>query len=102
MSILVREGLMALVLALLSLLPVFVGFMTTGDFPQMVFKPPRWLAQVVFRSRYLFIGLRLLLYVSAIIVHVVIGPTNLVVLIVIAVLLLVSTVAAFFAVPMVM
>ncbi len=93
---------MALALALLSLLPVFVGFMTTGDFPQMVFKPPRWLLQVVFRSRYLLIGLSLLLYVSAIIVHVVIAPTNLVVLIVIGVLLLVLTFGAFFAVPMVM
>lgn len=93
---------MALALALLSLLPVFVGFMTTGDFPQMVFKPPRWLLQVVFRSRYLLIGLSLLLYISAIIVHIVIAPTNLVVLIVVGVLLLVLTFGAFFAVPMVM
>ena len=43
---------MALILAVLSLLPVLVGFFTTGDFPQFVFKPPLWLVRVVFGSRY--------------------------------------------------
>src|SRR5260370_25884845 len=93
------EGLMTLVLAVLSLLPVLVGFLTAGDFPQLVFNPPLWLVRVVFGSRYLLIALSGVLDVSAIIVHVVIAPTSMVFLIVIGVLVLVLTYGAFFAEP---
>jgi len=88
---------MALILAVLSLLPVLVGFFTTGDFSQFVFKPPLWLVRVVFGSRYLLIALSVGLYVSAIIVHTLIAPTSIVLLIVIGVLVLVLTYGAFFA-----
>jgi hypothetical protein len=91
---------MALALALLSLLPVFVGFMTTGDFSQFVFKPSLGLVQFVFRFRYMLIGLSILLYLSAIIVHLVIAPTNIALLIVIGILALMLTYGAFFAEPM--
>jgi hypothetical protein len=67
---------MALVLAVLSLLPMLVGFLTAGDFPQMLFKPPLWLVRVVYGSRYLLIALSLVLYFSAIIVHLLIAPTS--------------------------
>ncbi len=87
---------MALVLALLSLLPVFVGFMAIGDFSQLVFKPSLSLVQFVFRFRYMLLGLSMLLYLSAIIVHVAIAPANIVLLIVIGMLALILTYGAFF------
>ena len=90
---------MALVLAVLSLLPVLVGFLTAGDFPQLVFKPPLWLVRVVFGSRYLLIALSVVLYLSAIIVHLLVAPTSIAFLIVIGVLVLVLTYGAFFAEP---
>lgn len=90
---------MALVLAFLSLLLAFVGFMTLGDFPQMVFKPPRLLLRVVFQYRFALIALSILLYLSAIIVHILIAPTNSVVLIVIGVLILFLACSALFVVP---
>jgi len=90
---------MALVLAVLSLLPVSVGFLTAGDFPQFVFKPPLWLVRVVYGSRYLLIALSLVLYFSAIIVHLLIAPTSIALLLVIGVLVLVLTFGAFFAEP---
>jgi hypothetical protein len=90
---------MALVLAVLSLLPVLVGFLTAGDFPQLVFKPPLWLVRVVFGSRYLLIALSVVLYLSAIIVHLLVAPTSIAFLIVVGVLVLVLTYGAFFAEP---
>jgi hypothetical protein len=90
---------MALVLAVLSLLPMLVGFLTAGDFPQMLFKPPLWLVRVVYGSRYLLIALSLVLYFSAIIVHLLIAPTSIALLLVIGVLVLVLTFGAFFAEP---
>src|SRR5712692_9577863 len=90
---------MALVLAVISSLPVLVGFLTAGDFPQFVFKPPLWLVRVVFGSRYLLIALSVVLYVSAIIVHLLVAPTSIAFLIVIGVLVLVLTYGAFFAEP---
>ena len=90
---------MALVLAVLSLLPMLVGFLTAGDFPQMLFKPPLWLVRVVYGSRYLLIALSLVLYFSAILVHLLIAPTSIALLLVIGVLVLVLTFGAFFAEP---
>ncbi len=90
---------MALVLALLSLLLAFVGFMTLGDFPQMVFKPPRWLLRVVFQYRYLLMALSVLLYLLAIILHVMVAPTNSVVLGFIGALILILACGALFVVP---
>ncbi len=90
---------MALVLALLSLLLAFVGFMTLGDFPQMVFKPQRWLLRVVFQYRYLLMALSVLLYLLAIIVHVMVAPTNSVVLVFIGALILILACGALFVVP---
>src|SRR5947207_4645273 len=90
---------MVLLLAFLALLLAFVAFMTLGDAPQMVFKPPRWLVRVVFQSRYVLIGLSMLLYLSAIIIHLIIAPINIVVLVVIGVLLVTLIFGAVFAVP---
>ncbi len=86
---------MALVLAVLSLLPVLVGFLTAGDFPQFVFKPPLWLVRVVFGSRYLLIALSMVLYLSAIIVHLLVAPTSIAFLIVIGYSCLCSPMAGF-------
>jgi len=90
---------MVLLLAFLALLLAFVAFMTLGDAPQMVFKPPRWLVRVVFQSRYVLIGLSMLLYLTAIIIHLIIAPINIVVLVVIGVLLVTLIFGAVFAVP---
>jgi hypothetical protein len=86
---------MALTLALVSLLPVLVGFLALGDFPQLVFKPPLWFVQAVFRSRFVLIALSILLYLSAVIVHWLVAPTSLAGLIVVGVLLFLLLSGAF-------
>src|SRR5215467_12245680 len=91
--------LMAIALALLSLLPVLVGFIATGDFPQLLVKPSRSLVFWAFHYRYGLLALSVVLYLAALLLHLTVAPTSLVLLIVVGVLLVGLAANAFFAVP---
>jgi hypothetical protein len=90
---------MTIALALLSLLPVLVGFMTNGDFPQLLIKPPRSLVFWAFHNRYGLLALSLVLYLAALVLHLTVAPTSPVFLIVVGVLVVGLAANAFFAVP---
>jgi hypothetical protein len=90
---------MTIALALLALLPVLIGFLATGDFPQLLVKPSRSLIFGVFHYRYGLLTLSLVLYLAALVLHMTVAPTSLVFLLVDGVLVMGLAANAFFAIP---
>lgn len=90
---------MTITLAVLSLLPVLVGFVALGDFPQLLVKPSRALVFALVRYRSLVLVLSLGFYLAAWLLHVSVAPTSLVFLVVVGGLLVLLATNAFFAVP---
>jgi len=89
---------MTIALALLSPIPVLIAYIATGDFPQLLMKPPHWLVFAVFHHRALILALNLGLYLAALL-HGTIAPTSVVFLFVVGALLGVLGAKAFLAVP---
>ncbi len=90
---------MTLALALLSLLPVLVGFIANGDFPQLLVKPSRSLMFGVFHYRFGLLVLSVVLYLAALVLHLTVAPMSLVFLIVVGVMLVLLATNAFYAIP---
>src|SRR5437868_186727 len=60
---------LAAILALSALIPVLAAFFATGDFPQMLVKPPRQFVFWMFRQRYLVMATSIILLIAALIVR---------------------------------
>src|SRR5438105_5813636 len=93
---------MAILFALLSIVPGFVSFLATGDFPQMIFKPPRPLVESVFKYRILLIAGSVTLYLVALLLYFSGAPTGGLVLFVAALRDLFFIGGAFYVVPLIM
>ena len=93
---------MALVLSILSLIPVGFASMVTGDFSQMIYKPSRSTVYFVLRNRFAMIAASLFLWLAALIVHLTIAPTAPLVLFITGFLVLLQIILGFVMSPYIM
>lgn len=93
---------MVALLAILSVIPVGIAAMITGDFSQMVYKPKRSAVFLILKHRLALCALSIFLWLAAVVLHIFVNPTSLILLKITGVLVLIQLILGFVMSPYIM